>query len=304
MAMLSSRLRTLLMVTECQNFTRAAEALSMTQPAVSHHIRQLEDELGATLFLRGKGGLKLTPQGEIAVKYARRMAALEDKMRTELAGQSHRNITLRVGITHTAESNITAEVLAKCSGWDHGFNLVMITDTASNLYTMLGNYELDLAIVEGSMSAAAFCSTVLDTDELVCVVAPEDPLAQQRTITLAELKRQRMILRLPTSATRVLFDSTLRSLNDSPENYNIVMEVDNIATIKDLIRKNLGVSVLPRSACTHELSKGQLRALSIGNLSMVRETRLVYPRDFAQQEVLDTITRVYRETLSSGRESK
>lgn len=302
--MLSSRLRTLLMVTECQNFTRAAEALSMTQPAVSHHIRQLEDELGATLFLRGKGGLKLTPQGEIVVKYARRMAALEDKLHAELAGQGKRSITLRVGITHTAESNITAEVLAKCSGRDHGFNLVMITDTVQNLYTMLGNYELDLAIVEGSTGAAGFDSVVLDTDELVCVVSPEDLLSRKKTITLAELKRQRMILRLPSSATRVLFDSTLRSLNDSPENYNIVMEVDNIATIKDLIRKNLGVSVLPRSACTRELGKGQLRALPIEHLSMVRETRLVYPKDFARQDVLDTITRVYRETLMSTRGGK
>ena len=109
-----------------------------------------------------------------------------------------------------------------------------------------------------------------------------------------------MILRLPTSATRVLFDSTLRSLNDSPENYNVVLEVDNIATIKDLVRKNLGVSVLPKSACARELRKGQLVALPIENLSMVRETRLVYNKDLAMDEVLQQITRIYQETLRSG----
>ena len=95
-----------------------------------------------------------------------------------------------------------------------------------------------------------------------------------------------MILRLPTSATRELFDSSLRSMKDSPDNYNIILEVDNIATIKDLVRKNLGVSVLPQSACLKELRKGSLTALPIENLSMVRETRLVYNRDFRRKDIL------------------
>ena len=77
--MISPKLRTLLAVAECQNFTKAAAELSLTQPAVSHHISQLEEELGVTLFIRGKGGLKLTAEGEIVVKYARRMAALYDR---------------------------------------------------------------------------------------------------------------------------------------------------------------------------------------------------------------------------------
>lgn len=298
--MISAKLRTLLAVTDCQNFTKAAQALSLTQPAVSHHIRQLEEDFGVTLFLRGKGGLKLTPEGEIVVKYARRMAALDEKLRSDLASRDRQTTTLRVGITHTAESNITAEVLAKCSKKNDGYSITILTDTIKNLYNRLGNFEIDMAIVEGNSSDPAFHSLVLDTDYLVCVMCPGNPLAKNAMITLDQLRRQRMILRLPTSATRVLFDSTLRSLNDSPENYNVVLEVDNIATIKDLVRKNLGVSVLPKSACARELRKGQLVALPIENLSMVRETRIVYNKDFAMDEVLQQITRIYQETLRSG----
>lgn len=297
--MISSKLRTLLAVAECQNFTKAAQVLSLTQPAVSHHISQLEEELAVPIFIRGKGGLKLTAEGEIVVKCARRMAALYDKMRVDLEDKERRIDTLRVGITHTAESNITAEVLAKCSSENEAFTITVITDTIKNLYTMLGNYELDLAIVEGNKKDTSFSSLVLDTDYLVCVMAPQNPLAHNAMITLEELRRQRMILRLPTSATRVLFDSTLRSLNDSPGNYNIVMEVDNIATIKDLVRKNLGVSVLAKSACAHELRKKQLIALPIENLSMVREIRIVYNRDFTNETVLQDIMRLYQETLNA-----
>lgn len=295
--MISPKLRTLLAVADCRNFTKAAASQALTQPAVSHHIRQLEEEFGVTLFVRGKGGLKLTPEGEIVVKYARRMVALYDKLQADLADRERKIATLRVGITHTAESNITAEVLAKFGGESEGFSITVITDTIKNLYTMLGNYELDLAIVEGSASDPSFSSLVLDTDYLVCVISPDNPLSHNAMITLEQLRRQRMILRLPTSATRILFDSTLRSLNDSPESYNIVMEVDNIATIKDLVRKDLGVSVLAKSACARELRKGQLIALPIENLSMVRETRIVYNRDFTDQDVLQDLMRLYQQTL-------
>ena len=82
--MLSSKVRTLLAVADTRNFTRAAMALSLTQPAVSHHIRQLEEELGVSLFIRQKNGLKLTPEGEIVVRYAKRMAALYERLRRDL----------------------------------------------------------------------------------------------------------------------------------------------------------------------------------------------------------------------------
>lgn len=299
--MFSARLKTLLAVAEQQNFTKAAELLSLTQPAVSHHISQLEENFGVPLFIRGKGGLKLTDQGEIVVQYARRMAALDEKLRLTLANAEKQITKLRIGITHTAESNLTAEVLAKCSGDMSGFYITIITDTINNLYTMLENYEIDLAIVEGKTVDNAMNSLVLDTDYLVCIISPGNPLRKNAMITLDQLKKERMILRLPTSATRILFDSTLRSLGDSPQNYNIAIEVDNIATIKDLVRKDLGISILPRSACLRELQKGQLLALPIENLSMIRETRIVYGKDFVHKEILQQITKVYQQTVKAYR---
>ncbi len=74
------------------------------------------------------------------------------------------------------------------------------------------------------------------------------------------------------------------------------MEVDNIATIKDLIRKELGVSILPKSACMDELRKGKITALPIENLSMIRETNLIYHKTFSHTDVLQNITKIYKET--------
>lgn len=295
--MLETKIQTLLAVIEHQNFTHAARALSMTQPAVSHHIKQLEQEIGAPIFVRGKTGLILTDQGEIVVKYARRLKALDAKMYRELQNAEKHLTALRIGITHTSESNVIPTVLAKCCRQHSGLNITVVTDTIKNLYEMLENYELDLAIVEGSVNVPRFSSMMLDTDYLMCVMSNENPLSKRAVVTLAELKKEPMILRLPTSATRMLFESALESSNDSIANINVTLEVDNIATIKDLVRKDLGVSILPRSACLDELRKKKLTALPIENLSMVRETRIVYNKDFTHVDILQEITMLYQREI-------
>ena len=297
--MLETKIQTLLAVVEHQNFTKAAQALSMTQPAVSHHIKQLEEELGVPLLLRGKSGLILTTQGEIVVKYARRLKGLDAKMRLELQNAEKNLTTLRVGITHTSESNLTITVLAKCSSLHSGLNITIVTDTIKNLYDMLENFEIDLAIVEGAVCNSHFSSMMLDTDYLVCVMSNDNPLSRNAVVTLSDLKKEQMILRLPTSATRMLFESALESSNDSIANINVILEVDNIATIKDLIRKDLGVSILPRSACMDELRKKKLTALPVENLSMVRETRIVYNRDFSYVDILQEINRLYHREIDA-----
>ena len=294
--MLDARLETLLTICEKSSFTKAAEALALTQPAVSHHMKMLESELGVHLFVRARGELKLTPEGEIVAQYARRMKAMQEKMLRALADAEKQMSSIRVGITHTAESNTIAEVLAKYTASTPGMRVTIITDTIRNLYDMIDHYEVDLAFVEGKTQDPELNALLLDTDYLVCVVSNHSALAKKSMVTLADIQKERMILRLPGSGTQNLFLSHLESMGRSIEEFNVVLQVDNIATIKDLIRKDLGISILARSACMDELRKGKLTALPIENLSMVRETNILYHKDFPHPEVLQAITRLYQET--------
>ena len=142
--MIDAKTDTLLAVAEQKNFTKAAQLLSLTQPAVSHQISKLERELHTQLFIRKKGDLLLTAEGEIAVKFAKRLKAMDGKMRQEIA-DARRNVRqLRVGVTHTSESNFVVEVLARYSAENPNLNMTIITDTIKNLYAMLENFELDV----------------------------------------------------------------------------------------------------------------------------------------------------------------
>lgn len=299
--MVDVKLITLLKVYETGNYTRAAEKLSLTQPAVSQHIKLLEREMNAVIFDRTGGKIKPTPEGKLIIQYAERVASLYETLQQSLIDRKRAIDRLRVGITHTSESNIIAEVLAKYTEQSPHMKITIQTDTINNLYDMLKTYKIDIAIVEGGVTDPSINAIMLDTDSLVLAVCNEHPLAKHSMVTIDELKQERMILRLPSSGTRNLFAATLETRNLSLDDFNVVLEVDNIATIKDLIRRNYGVSILARSACMDELKKGKITLLPIENLTMVREVNILYHHTFKHSEILQDIVRIYNEAAKGGK---
>ena len=294
--MLDPKLYSLLAVKATGNFTRAAEQLSLTQPAVSQHVRALEQELGVRIFDRVNNAVKLTHEGEIVVKYAKRMMALQENMKGELTNEKLQIASLTVGITHTAESNAIAEALARYVQRHENVTVKVITGAADRLCGMLKNYEIDLAIIEGKKPDPSLNYLMLDTDNLVLITSPDHRLAKKNSVTISDLKKERLILRLPTSTTRKLFVSALECSGMSLNEFNVVLEMDSVATIKDLIRRDFGVSVLARSACMDEISKRKLVALPIETIPMMMETNLVYAPDFDHPDLLKEIMRCYNET--------
>ena len=295
--MIDNKLYTLLKVYECRNYTQAAKQLNITQPAVSQHIKALESELGVKLFEHSNGDILVTKQCEEAVKFAKKIVGLYNSLYQSMRDNRTRTTHLTVGITHTAESNPIAEVLAKYGSEHNDVHITMISDNITNLYEKLKTYELDFAIVEGRLPAEGFNTLLLDTDSLVLVVANTNRLAKKTMVTVNELKKEKLILRLPDSGTRNLFLSHLESNNMSIRDFNVILEVDNIATIKDLIRRGFGVSILAKSACLDELKKGKITVLPVENLSMTREINIVYHSTFGYMDILQGIIRLYNETV-------
>ena len=296
--MIDNKLYSLIKVAETGSFTKASELLSMTQPSVSQHIRLLEAELGVKLFDRSNKELHITHEGEMVLKCARRMLSLDATLRRDLTSGRKQLTSLTIGITHTAESNSIAEALAQYVNDNSGVTLKLISDSLQGLYDKLINYELDFAIVEGRINDSQLKYLPLDTDSIVLAVAPDHRLASKTLVTVDDLKKEKLILRLPSSNTRNMFKASLESRSMSISDFNVIMEIDNIATIKDLIRRGLGVSVLPKSACMDELKKKKIALLPIENLSMIREISLVYQKDFDHDELLSRIVSNYKKVTA------
>ena len=279
---------------ENNSFTRAAKQLSLTQPAVTQHIKQLENELNVKIFNRVGNEIKPTNEGNIVIEYARRCIALYQKMQQNLTDERHHIRRLTVGVTHTAESNAVAEVLGNYSAQNPGTIITIISDTINILYDMLRNYELDIAVVDGKMQDSDINSLMLDTDSLVLVVSNNNTLASKSIVTIEELKNSLILRGLHPDQKRL---SHLESNNMSIDDFNVILEVDNIATIKSLVRRDIGVSILSRSACLDELQKGKLTVLPIENLSMIREINILYHKDFRHIDILQSIMKEYHNVV-------
>ena len=179
------RLETFATVCDCKSFTKAAEKLSLTQPAVSQHIRKIEEELNVKLFLRRKGDLVLSPEGEVVLLYAKRMRALCQTMLDSVKFSKSGLKKIRIGITHTQESGLMVEVLSRLAGTTDNVSITFITDNITNLYDMLENFEIDVAVIEEKPTKPNLNFVVLATDYLLCVMSPDNPLANQSAVTLA-----------------------------------------------------------------------------------------------------------------------
>lgn len=150
--MVDYRLLSLLKIVETGSFTKASGQLGLTQPAVSQHIRQLEEYWNVKIFEHAHNRFTLTPEGELIVRYAQRMAALSSNLKQALKNEKEQIHSLTIGITHTAESSAIIEALAAYTNNLDRLNLKILTNTTDNLYTMLRSYELDFAFVEGKIA--------------------------------------------------------------------------------------------------------------------------------------------------------
>ena len=292
--MIDNKLETLIAVSETGSFTKAAQLLHLTQPAVSQHIKALEIELGIKMFNRTETGLKPTPEGIIAIRYAKRVKSLYQVERQRISDSKTNMFSLVVGITHTAESSTVGEALAHYAYETPGLRITIISDGINKLYEKLEDYEVDLIVVEGRNIDNRYSSLLLDTDSLALAVSAINPLSRKSMVSLEELKQQKMILRGADSGTRQLFEASLHSQGLSLQDLNVILEVDNIAIIKDLVIKNIGVSVLAKSACLEMEKDDKLCLLPIEGLAMIREVNLVYPKDFGHTEILDGIVKAYK----------
>lgn len=291
--MLDPKVTTLLTLDRTGSFTKAAQELNLTQPAVSNHIRLLEKEFGVQIFKRGKRQLIPTEEGQILIKYARRLTAVYNSARQAVEDCHKRAKHLNIGITQTAGEMLMPKVMAMyCNEHPH-VHINIQTDTIKNLYRRLELYELDMAIVEGILPSHNLESVLLDTDYLCLIVAPTHPFAQHGRVQLEELKNEKLILRPVGAGTRALFETCLHSHLETIRNFNVIMELDNISMIKDLVASNLGVSIMAHSACIQEIRQNRLVGVQIADTSMMREIHMVVQKDFAHADVLEDFKRIY-----------
>ncbi len=273
--MLDFRIRTFLAVCQTLNYTRAAEKLSLTQPAVSQHIAYLEKSYGVKLFAYAGKKLALTPEGELLRSCAEGVEHEARLLERALSQMENAPETFSVGATLTAGEYILARPLARWLAAHPQANTRVVQGDTARLLDMVERGDLDFALIEGYFDKEDFDWTVLCSDKFVGVCSPGSALARQDTMKWEDLLDEHLIVREPGSGTRALLDHALRERNLAVGGFARVTEVESLNIIKLFVGEGLGISFMYEAAVRDELARGSLARIPLEGPCVTHEITFV-----------------------------
>jgi len=271
------QLKILLAIAKHRSFTKAAQELHLSQPALSLHVKELEEEYGVDLFDRLGRSVTLTEAGKVVEDGAVRLFALIREMEealAELKGLRHGHLLL--GASTTPGVYLLPRVLSEFQRRYPGIELSVEVANTGKIERSILRDELDVGVVGGSLVAEEqlMVEPYLE-DELVIIVPSGHPFAKKGKVNPKELKGQRFLVREEGSATRRVAEEALRQKGIEVE---LGMELGNTEAIKRAVAEGMGVAIVSIHAAEQELKTGRLRAVRIINLPIHRLLKIVYRR--------------------------
>lgn len=263
--MLDPRWNTFLVLCETMNYTRAAERLCLTQPAVTHHIHYLEEHYGCRLFSYEGKVLRLTEAGLRLREFTRSMAYNSQKIEEAMAEDAP--ISLRVGTSKTIGEYVVAPKVEHFLRAHPEANFSLLVDNTQVLLRALEEGQLDFVLVEGFFERSRYETQLFRREAFFGVCTPGHRLAG-RSVPVDELWGERLILREVGSGTRAIFEDALRRLNCTLDSFESVVTISEFEAIKSLVADGLGISFLYAPVVEKELAQGKLARFELADAPM------------------------------------
>ena len=270
------RIRVFRAVAQHLNFSRAAEELLLTQPAVTQQIKALEDELGISLFDRGGGRITLTPGGVALLPFAEQMKTLgEEAVAAVASAYGQEAGELGVGASQTIGQYLLPTFIA---GFRQAHPKVRITACSGNTDAMLEallTKKIQIALIEGPEQRKDIHIEPFMEDHMVLVVPASHEWAGHE-IAAADLKNQPLLVREYGSGSRRIVEQALGSLGIKPKELTISMELDSTEGLLSAVEAGLGVTFVSRWAVRNQLVLGTLKLARMKGLKLSRRFSMAY----------------------------
>jgi DNA-binding transcriptional LysR family regulator len=254
---------------------RAAEALALSQPALTARVHGLESELGASLFRRSRSGMELTgagraflPHAERAIDAIRTGSALIRELEMGVVGE------LTLGVAPAVSAYVLPDLLARFTADHPDVRLLVRTGHSEEIIDLVLRGEVELGIVR-EVRDSRVAMRPLYEDELVLVVPRDHPFAAAGRIDVAEMQHAQLIMFDRTSSYSELTNAMFRSAGVVPRG---VTELDNIEAAKRMVERGLGVALLPGTAVADALEAGSVREVELMGAGPVRRRIVLVER--------------------------
>jgi DNA-binding transcriptional LysR family regulator len=270
------------------SFTKAAEALFMTQPAVTFQIKQLEEQFNTRLFERGHGRISLTPAGELALDYAGRILNLSSEMETrlgEMTGQMRG--PLLIGASTTIAEFMLPRILGEFNSLYPQVRARLTVANSEAIENRIAEHTLDVGLVELQTKNPNLISETCCDDELQVICTPDYPLNGLRSVTPKALLDYEFVSREPGSGTREVTDNYFREAGVSPDRLKTLMELGSPEALKGVVGTGLGFAIVSRASVGKELQLGSLIAIPL-EPRLVRRLSVLSPKERFRSRVIST----------------
>jgi LysR family transcriptional regulator, transcriptional activator of the cysJI operon len=270
------RLKVFRAVADETSFRRAAERLHLSQPAVSQQIHALEEELGVTLFDRGKGRVRLTGAGAVLLTYARRGARLAEEAQAALenargaaAGE------LRIGASLTITQYVLPRMLGDFLRQHPRIRLAVRSANTEHIVAALAAKEIDLGLIEGPVSSRDVFRQRFLEDRMVLIVGRRYPWPQQAPVPVRALTQVPLLMRERGSGSRRVVELALRRAGLRWKDLRIALELDSIVAIISAVEAGLGAGFVSEWAIRKEVRLGTVRVVPVEGLDIRRDFTLI-----------------------------
>lgn len=288
--MIDIKLETFITVAETKNFTKAANMLNMTQPAISHHIRLLEEYYGVRLIEKKNKIMELTEPGKILYKYAEEIRQISKIAKSQISNAEGFIKRYNIGATLTIGGYVLPRIIGKYKIRNKNTDILLRVENTETIVGMLYSGEINLGVIEGPFDRKKLSYEKLKDDELVLAVATSHPLAKRKAVALEEVLGEKLILREAGSGTRRVFEDYLEEEGYNPKNINPYMEIGDITAIISLVESGLGVTVVSKEALKTHIKSKTIKAISFKKKKIMREFNFIYLKDSEQEFIEDFIS--------------
>lgn len=270
-------LRVFVAVARHLSFTRAAEELFMSQPAVSLQVKSLEESLGTKLFLRSPGQIALTPAGEALLARAQEIIESSARLR-ELVDMAKRRdpARIQVGVSTAAMLSVMTAIAGTLERYRERSRIDIKPAGSESLLEGLHDNRTDFAIVTGPVESPLLKAEELCRDELILIVSPQHRWAALPAIAARELGSELLLVREVGAGSRAALDQALRKKRVTPGR---LLELSDQATLARGVMVGMGAGILPRRAVECHLASGAVKEVPLKDLRLPLPVHLVYHQD-------------------------
>ena len=290
-----NQLEVFLSVAREKSFSRAAETLHRTQPAVSQAIRRLEGELGEPLFDRSSKDGTLTVAGRVLHDFAQQMLSLRGHAHAAIRElrDLHRG-KLSLSANEYTVSGLLPLIPVFRARHPH-IKIEVKRSLASRIPSEILDRHVEIGVVSFKPHDQSIKSVAVTADELALIVPATHPLAAKHTVSVRELGAESFIAHNVPSPYR---DRVIKTFEKYRTPLNISMEMPTLEAIKRLVEDGLGVALVPRLAAQLEIQRGQLAGLTVKEMRLERRLHLIYRRGATLSHAAKAFLRVARENSS------